>query len=142
MIRSEEINFLAYECAEVQPKILLVEDNPIIQKINRIFLEWMCFDVDIATTGKEALHYYENDYDLILLDIGLPDISGIEVCRTIRQNEQTQHIPIIALTAYGDFIKEECVNAGVDDFAVKPLLFDELHRLISKVINKVNDFLY
>ncbi len=108
------------------PKILLVEDDPLIQRINLVFLKLLGCKVDLAQNGQEATTMFKNGYDLILSDIGLPDIDGREVIKTIRQQEQVKRIPIIALTAFDNFIIEECYEAGADDFYVKPLKPEEL----------------
>lgn len=117
------------------PKVLLVEDNLIIQEINRSFLESLGCNVDVTDKGSKAIAKFKN-YDLLLLDIGLADIDGIQVCKKIRQKEIDKHIPIIAITAYGDSIEAECRAAGVDDFAVKPVLLDKMEQLIRPWLNQ------
>jgi len=121
-----------YVPPQINAKILLVEDDPIIQYVNQNFLESLGCKVKIATTGKQTLRIFQN-YDLVLLDIGLPDIDGIKVCQKIRYQDQKNHTHtlMIALTAFSDVIEQECRDAGVDDFAVKPLSLTELYSLLS-----------
>jgi two-component system aerobic respiration control sensor histidine kinase ArcB len=80
---------------------------------------------DIAESGKKALDLWKaNDYDLIFMDIGLPDMDGHEVTRHIRLQELTRntHVPIIALTAHaGDENKKRCIDAGMNAVLIKPL---------------------
>ena len=114
-------------------KILLVEDNPILQKVFGIFLETLnCTNVDTASTGRQALSLFEkHKYALILLDIGLPDVNGIEVCKRIRKQEN--HTPVIAITAY-DTAEQECRQAGFNDFALKPVLLEKMDYLVKRWI--------
>jgi CheY-like chemotaxis protein len=114
-------------------KILLIEDNSILQTVFSEFLETLnCTNVDIATTGKQALSLYEkHKYALILLDIGLPDIDGIEVCKRIRKKED--HTPVVAITAY-ETAEQECRQAGFNDFALKPVLLEKMDYLVKRWI--------
>ncbi len=117
---------------KIAPKVLLIEDTPIIQKINLVFLKLLGCEVELAQNGQEAIALSKKGYDLILSDIGLPDIDGREVIKSIRQQEQFKHTPIIALTAFDDFIIKECFEAGVDDFYVKPLKPEELSAVLKR----------
>jgi two-component system sensor histidine kinase/response regulator len=114
-------------------KILLIEDNPLLQNIFCAFLETLnCTNVDTARTGRQALSLYEkHKYALILLDIGLPDINGIEVCKRIRKKED--HTPVVAITAY-DTARQECRQAGFNDFALKPVLLEKMDYLVKRWI--------
>jgi len=115
------------------PKILLIEDDPIIQRVNTLFLEQLGTKVELAKDGTQALSLFPQDYDLIFLDIGLPDLSGIEVVQRMRAYEQRHRLKpniIIALTAHGKSMKEDCLAAGFDDFYTKPLLIEELTKAL------------
>lgn len=117
-------------------KLLLVEDNETNQMATICFLEQMGYEFDLAKNGAEALKLYtENPYHLVILDIGLPDINGIEVCKRMRNLKDT-YTPIIALTAFGEFVEEDCRKAGVDDFVVKPFIFDQMNELIQELLIK------
>ncbi len=105
-------------------KILLVEDNLINQKITLLTLMPLVNTIDTAANGKEALDKFgTNHYDLILMDIKMPIMSGLVAAEKIRALEATTntHVPIIAITAnamIGD--KEKCLSAGIDDYISKP----------------------
>ncbi len=119
-----------------KPKILLTEDTEIIRRINTAFLESLGCEVVSAQDGRETFDFLQNKYDLILLDIGLPDISGIKICKWIRKYSINKNTPIIFLTAFGDQVKAKCKKAGCDDFATKPLSMEKLQKLIKKWLPK------
>ncbi|KTD80344.1 sensory histidine-kinase / response regulator, partial [Legionella worsleiensis] len=112
------------EC-EAKNKILVVEDNFIAQTVAKALLSKMDCDVDVASSGVDALALYDKtDYDLIFMDIGLGEgMDGYEVTHFIRsKTNATKHIPIIALTAHGgDESKQRCIEAGMDAVLTKPL---------------------
>jgi CheY-like chemotaxis protein len=119
-------------------KILLVEDNLINQKITLLTLKPLVNSIDTASNGKEALDKFgTTNYDLILMDIQMPVMSGLVAAEKIRALELTtnSHVPIIAITAnamIGD--KEKCLSAGIDDYISKPFqpaaLIDKLKKII------------
>lgn len=111
-------------------RILLVEDEPIVQKVHRIMLEKMNCDIDIAVNGQQALTLFNaNQYDAIILDIGLPDMSGIDVAIQIRNSKI--NIPIIALTAdVTDGTQKKCLDAGINTVATKPIDSEHLQQLL------------
>jgi CheY-like chemotaxis protein len=117
-------------------KILLVEDNLINQKITLLTLKPLVNTIDTAANGKEALDKFgTNIYDLILMDIKMPVMSGLVAAEKIRALESTtnSHVPIIAITAnamIGD--KEKCLSAGIDDYISKPY---QPAALINKIKN-------
>lgn len=116
-------------------RVLIVEDNPLNQKVARIFLEDMGYSTEIAANGQEALYLAATQhYDLILMDVGLPDIDGLEITQKIRANETSERIPIIACTANGNTYKDKCLAAGMDDFVLKPIMQDELKRVLSQFL--------
>lgn len=135
---TENINKLnlvtEYEMGNKRPKILVVEDEPLNQKIARINLETMGYDVVIANDGFEALKKFDSSYDFILMDIGLPEMDGMEVTRRIREIELSlnSHVIIIAATAFGNSYKTPCLEAGMDDFLTKPLFEEELEAVLNK----------
>ena len=119
-------------------KILLVEDNLINQKITLLTLKPLVHSIDTASNGKEALDRFgTTSFDLILMDIQMPVMSGLVAAEKIRALESTtsSHIPIIAITAnamIGD--KEKCLSAGIDDYISKPFqpaaLIDKIKKII------------
>jgi CheY-like chemotaxis protein len=119
-------------------KILLVEDNLINQKITLLTLSPLVSSIDTASNGKEALDKFgTSNYDLILMDIQMPVMSGLTAAEKIRALESTtnSHVPIIAITAnamIGD--KEKCLSSGIDDYISKPFQPAALLEKIKKVI--------
>ncbi len=114
------------------PKILLVEDNEMNRDMLSRRLQRNGHDVVIAVDGEEGIAMAKSDApDLILMDISLPGIDGLEAARRIKATPETASIPIIALTAHalaGD--REEALDAGRDDYDVKPI---KLPRLLEKL---------
>lgn len=119
--------------------ILIVEDSKLIREIVIEFLKMIGFtNITAVDTGKEALVKYKK-CDLILLDVGLPDISGIEVCRMIRMQEckTKKRIPIIIITAYGSSVKQKCYEEGIDAFLVKPVTVEKLSNLLNHYVKNI-----
>jgi len=105
-------------------KVLIVEDEERISRIVKSYLQHEGFAVSVAPTGKEALQFMKKGYDLIILDLMLPDMEGETLCSTIRQSSD---VPIIILTAKGT--EDERVRGlglGADDYVVKPFSPREL----------------
>ena len=109
-------------------RILVAEDNCVNQKVVVRMLEKRGHTVRVAQTGGEALRLAsEEEFDLILMDVQMPEIDGLEVCRRIRAQEAGRRTPVIAMTAYamkGD--REMCLAAGMDDYLSKPLREQEM----------------
>ncbi len=127
-----------FKIEKKQLKILLAEDNLINKKITFTFLKRLGHLVDVADNGRIAVEMFEADnYDLILMDIQMPEVSGFEATFAIREIEKKSsgHIPIIALTAHalvGD--KEKCLDSGMDDYLTKPLSYEGLEKSLSKYL--------
>ncbi|MBA2648671.1 MAG: response regulator [Legionella sp.] len=106
-------------------QVLVVEDNLIAQSAAKSLLTTLHCTVDLVDTGKKAMKLWENShYDLIFMDIGLPDLDGYEVTQRIRLQELAKktHSPIIALTAHvSEENKQRCIDAGMDAVFIKPL---------------------
>jgi len=113
-------------------RILLVEDNEMNRDMLSRRLTRKGFEVAIAVDGRQGIDMAKSgSYDLILMDMSLPEIDGWEATRQLRAVEDTQSVPIIALTAHamaGD--REKALDAGCDDYDTKPI---ELPRLLSKI---------
>ncbi len=113
-------------------KLLLVEDNEMNRDMLSRRLTRKGFDVGIAVDGREGVEKAKSgEFDLVLMDMSLPEIDGWEATRQLRDDPATQTLPIIALTAHamaGD--KEKAIEAGCDDYDTKPI---ELPRLLSKI---------
>jgi len=114
--------------------ILIVEDNPINLKLTHVLLSKEGFLVKVATDAEEALMMLKEFHPaLILMDIQLPGMDGLQLTQLLKQNPQTRDIIIVALTAYamkGD--EEKVLNAGCDDYISKPI---DIHNLI-EIVNK------
>ena len=107
------------------PKVLVVDDDPSLLKALRIGLTARGDEVAIARTGSEAVEQAAlADPDLVVLDLGLPDMDGVEICRRIREFSD---VPILVLSAYGDERRKvEALDSGADDFVTKPFGMAEL----------------
>jgi two-component system aerobic respiration control sensor histidine kinase ArcB len=119
-------------------KILLVEDNVIAQRIESSLLSSLNCLVEIADSGANALNtFIPGKYDLILMDIGLPDMQGDVVAKFIRQAEldTPYQIPIIALTAHTTpDMNASCAGAGINEIYSKPLSFDQAQQIINRYL--------
>lgn len=120
-------------------KVLVVDDEPNIAEVVRLYLEHSNYEAIILPRGQEVLRTIINEKpNLVLLDIMLPDISGYELCEQIRRMEPPFHqTPIIFLTAKGESIdKLRGFNLGVDDYLVKPFDPNELIARIKAVLRR------
>ena len=120
--------------------ILVVDDEEPIQELLRFNLEKEGYVVCGATDGQEALKHVESDHpDLIVLDLMLPGMDGLEVCRRIRSNPKFQQIPIIMLTAKGEEIDTVLgLELGADDYMTKPFSPRELLARIKARLRRPN----
>src|SRR3954471_6308428 len=104
-------------------RVLVVDDVPANVRLLEARLSAEYFDVLTATSGTEALAICERaECDLVLLDIMMPDMDGFEVCRQLKKNPSTHHIPVVIVTALdqpSDRLRG--LNAGADDFLTKPV---------------------
>ena len=124
--------------------ILLVEDNPVNQKMTDLMLSKAGYMIDIAADGKEAVYKYTTNpdaYDLIFMDINMPTMDGFQATRLIRSFEEKNvdlpKIPILALTANVlDDFKVKCDEAGMDGFLTKPIKRDLVFQAIQQWAGK------
>ena len=106
-------------------RLLLVEDNLVNQKVVMAILRKKGFEIDVANDGREALAKLDaaaRDYDVVLMDIQMPVMDGLETTRVIRRNPRWESLPVVAMTAHamnGD--KERCFQAGMDSYVSKPI---------------------
>jgi CheY-like chemotaxis protein len=116
--------------------ILLAEDNRVNQKVATGMLERAGHRVAVANNGAEAVaKWRDGAFDLILMDVQMPDVDGFEAAREIRKQEKAggRHVPIVALTAHamaGD--RERCLEVGMDDYLSKPIRREELLDLLER----------
>lgn len=124
--------------AKFNATVLVVDDYIVNQELAKEMLEMMGCQVDVAEDGNEALRMYkENDYDLMFLDVQMPEKDGYQLTREIRQIETgNKHSIIIAITAnalVGD--KEKCLEAGMDDYISKPIKGADLEIMMEKYLS-------
>ncbi len=116
-------------------RILLAEDNAVNQKLALHLLSKYGFEVEAVTNGQQALDALaSNRYDLVLMDVQMPELDGLEATRRLRQREGAEggHIPVIAMTAHammGD--RERCLAAGMDGYITKPIRIESLLAIIA-----------
>lgn len=117
-------------------KILLVEDDERIVDFLRRGLKAEGFVVDVAVNGEEALQLcHDHDYPLVILDVMLPIVGGIEVCKTLRrENKQSLVLMLTAKDSVQD--KIEGLHGGADDYLTKPFAFDELLARIAALLRR------
>ncbi len=117
-------------------KLLLAEDNAVNRKFATLLLEKMGHHMTVAVNGREAVEMHKtNAFDIILMDVQMPEMDGLEATSAIRAAEKTTgaHIPIIAMTAEalkGD--RERCLDAGCDDYLTKPIRSEELAQALER----------
>ena len=117
-------------------RVLVVEDHPISAMVLKAILETMDCKIDVAANGNTALQFIQDNlYDLIFMDIGLPDIDGYEVTKRIRSNKIA--IPIIALTAHVDEEStHQCLSMGMNMIVSKPLSREKLAAILKTFISE------
>ncbi len=121
----------------MKKKILIVDDNPVVNKVLQVFLEPR-YETISAINGKQAVDIAATQLpDLVLMDIIMPVMGGYQATRLIRQNPKTHSIPILAVTALdGHIYEEECFQSGCDDYIAKPFLAEDLFPRIEKLLKK------
>jgi CheY-like chemotaxis protein len=117
--------------------VLLAEDNPVNQKVARLQLERLGYQVEVVDNGREAIDAVATDdrYGIVLMDVQMPGVDGFSATKAIRKAEirSGRHIPIIAMTANameGD--REMCLAAGMDDYVSKPVTRDKLAEVLER----------
>lgn len=129
-----------YQSPPNRLRVLVAEDNAVNARVVRHFLEKVGSHVTVAQTGAVALaHALNLDFHLLLLDVQMPEMTGLEVCQAIRKHEAVHggHRPIVMLTAQamkGD--REECLAAGADDYVTKPVTRRTLFSAIARLMDQ------
>jgi CheY-like chemotaxis protein len=121
-------------------RILVVEDNPINQKVAVHQLQALHLQADVVGSGKEALEMLEMaDYDLVLMDCSMPEMNGYDATRAIRRMAgPVAAVPIIAMTADAVIgARERCLEAGMNDYVSKPVTLEHLERAIARYVDLV-----
>jgi putative two-component system response regulator len=122
---------------EKKPKILIVDDNKVNVELLRTQLKPYQYNLEVSYDGEDALSKIAAfPPDLVLLDLMMPKISGFEICRSIKQNKDTQFIPVIVITALQELDdKLKAIELGADDFLVKPINRLELTTRIKSLLH-------
>ena len=116
-------------------KILVVDDEQDICEILQFNLETEGYEVDVANSAEEALKLDLKNYQLILLDVMMVEISGFQMARIMKQKEDTANIPIIFITALdGENDTVKGLNIGADDYIAKPLSMREVKARVKAVL--------
>jgi two-component system catabolic regulation response regulator CreB len=125
----------------MKPKILIIEDEPAIADTIQYALETEGFETLTLSSGRPALDLLADErFDLIILDIGLPDINGMELCKIIREK---QTLPIIFLTARSDEVDRVVgLEIGADDYVVKPFSPRELSARVKAILRRTRNSHY
>jgi len=121
-------------------KILLVEDNIINQELVCALLTKINVQTEIASDGFEAIEKIKsNKFDLVLMDMQLPEIDGLHTAQIIRKNYSKTELPIIALTAnVSQSNKDQCLSVGMNDYLTKPIETDNLYQILSSYLKETN----
>jgi two-component system phosphate regulon response regulator PhoB len=124
---------------QMTPYVLVVEDEDSLATLLQYNLQKEGYDVELAGDGEEALLLVDERLpDLIVLDWMLPKVSGIEVCRRLRQRNETRNVPIIMLTARGEETdRVRGLDTGADDYVVKPFSMTELTARLRAVLRRI-----
>ncbi len=121
-------------------RVLLAEDNSVNQMVQLAMLEQLGIRADVAATGLEALEALERqDYDLVLMDVQMPEMDGITATRLLRQRVGRDHLPIIVAVTAGAFEadRERCLEAGMNDFLSKPVRLESIAALLERWLPKL-----
>ena len=117
-------------------KILLADDSPVVQTLSRKIFQGQGYDFKGLKSGSNILNEIENnEYDVVILDIILPDVNGMDVAKQIRalNDEKKANIPIIAISGnYQNYSKEDFDEVGINEYLIKPLDYDALVRAVRK----------
>jgi two-component system cell cycle response regulator DivK len=120
----------------MKKRILIVEDNPVHTRLIEMTIRSKKYTLLKATSGEEAMDIATRERpDLILMDLNLPEMTGFEVTKKLRENPIFSHTPIIAITAYAmSRDRERVIESGCDAYLTKPIDTRELPRVIAKML--------
>ena len=139
-IKSINFNSALQETLNKKPRVLFIEDHPMAQKVGEMLLEPLSQSLEMANCAQQVLELFEpNKYDLIFMDLGLPDGDGISLTKKIRTIEEGSsfRVPIIALTAHAsEEIILNCIKAGMQDVFHKPLSQEKIETVIKRYVFK------
>ena len=121
----------------LSPRVLIIEDDRLLQRIHENTLQLMGFDVAVVDHPQKAIALWSKHWDLIFSDIGLPEMQGTELCKLRRQYEEQRGLPrtpSFAYTAFGNTLQAECLAAGFDGFGVKPMDNSALYSALQPLL--------
>ncbi len=140
-VLSSDVNAMT-SSNERSPRILMVEDNLIAQKVEQALMITLGCEVDTAESGEVAERLFEpGKYDIVLMDIGLQDTSGYIVAKKLREKEKgtSYHVPIIALTSYqADIVKYDCRDYFMNGVITKPLTAEQAQQILDHYVYHKN----
>jgi two-component system, cell cycle response regulator DivK len=117
-------------------KVLIAEDSSVIQNLTKKILEFQSFQISSVKNGKDVLKALEKDYfDIILMDINMPQMDGMACAKTIRAMQDTKkaNVPIVAITGNAkNYTEEDFKQVGINEYLPKPLDFDKLVDTVKK----------
>jgi CheY-like chemotaxis protein len=120
----------------MRKRVLVAEDFDDIRQMMKILLECHGYEVVEAADGYDAVKKaVSSNPDLILMDIAMPVMDGIQATQAIRQHDELAGVPIVAVTAYGDFYSERALDVGCNDVIQKPLDFGRLEPIVERYIS-------
>lgn len=143
LAKSEDKAFQANHCS-CKGKVLLVEDDVINQMVMQKKLELEGCSLDVAVDGKEGLEMFEQgDYDLVIMDIQMPVMSGLEAVDRLRKTDKGKRTPVVALTALAlKEDKEKIQKHGFDMYVTKPIDLEKLMKIVKRYTQDVKDYHY
>lgn len=123
----------------MQSKILLVEDSEDAREVLAKLLELDHFTVVTAGDGLKGLSLAKAEHpDLIITDVNMPNMNGIEMIKELREEEDFREIPILVITAYGQVVLTQAIEVGADSVMTKPVEYDELSDEVEKLLSGQN----
>ena len=128
-------------CVETEPRVLIVEDNLVNQKVAQRMVEKLGYQADVVENGRLAIDALEDgSYGLVLMDCQMPVMDGYEATAEIRRREsdarRENRLPIVALTAHVlDNNRQQCLDVGMDDFVTKPVSGTRLKEVLDRFLN-------
>ena len=113
-------------------RVLIIDDDAVNRRLAQVFCQKLGWCVETADSGDGALlHLATHDYDLVLLDIDMPGMNGLEVCQHIRTDLRLRELRVIAYTAYAFLEEQQCfLDGGFDDVLVKPVSFQAVQAML------------
>ncbi|WP_017444921.1 response regulator [Gayadomonas joobiniege] len=134
------VDQIQHTSGDAQIKMLAVDDNETNLKLLSAILRDQKVELTTASQGSQAVNLCQNNaYDLILMDVQMPNMDGVEACRLIRQSQLNQQTPVIAFTAHAfKEEREKLLRSGMDDYLAKPIDMEKFNRLVNKWVTSTS----